>query len=109
MILPKSIGVPITTASHSVLLIVVYKLFPQTRLGRRVMPVPPVHERTNEFDNLVGRTGRVVTPLRPVGMCELDGRRIECIAESAFVPKDKEIKVVRVEGTQVTVRLAEEP
>jgi len=102
------IGVVVAIVDVPVLLFVVYKLLPETRLGRRVMPVPPVHERTDEFDDLLGQTGRVVTPLRPVGMCELDGRRIECIAESAFVPKDKEIKVVRVEGTQVTVRVIKE-
>jgi len=72
------------------------------------MPIPEAHKRTHEFDNLVGRTGRVLTPLRPVGMCELDGRRIECITENAYVPKDKEVKVVRVEGTHVTVQAVEE-
>jgi len=101
------IGVVVAILDVPVLLFVVYKLLPETRLGRRVMPVPRVHKRTDEFDDLLGQAGRVLTPLRPVGMCELDGRRIECIAESAYVPKDKEITVVRVEGTQVTVRVIE--
>jgi len=102
------IGVAVAVLDVPVLLTVVYKLFPETRLGRRVMPIPEAHKRTHEFDNLVGRTGRVLTPLRPVGMCELDGRRIECITENAYVPKDKEVKVVRVEGTHVTVQAVEE-
>jgi len=41
-------------------------------------------------------------------MCEFDGRRVECVAESGYVPEDKKIKVIRVEGTQVTVRITEE-
>ena len=62
----------------------------------------------DELGTLLGQTGRVLTPMRPVGMCEFGKRRVECVAESGYVEKDKQIKVVRVEGTQLTVRVADE-
>jgi membrane-bound ClpP family serine protease len=96
------------------LLVLAYKLLPRTRFGRRVLLAPPVRQRGEaiadapELVRLPGRTGRVLTPMRPVGMCEFDGRRVECVAEDGYVPKDRVVKVVHVDGTQVTVRVVEE-
>lgn len=107
-------GVVIAVVMVPVLLIVAYKLLPRTRFGRQVVLAPPVRARgdaiadTDEIAALLGRTGRVLTPLRPVGMCEFDGRRVECVAESGYVQKDEQVRVIRVEGTQVTVRVMEE-
>jgi membrane-bound serine protease (ClpP class) len=107
-------GVVIAIVMVPVLLVAAYKLLPRTRFGRQVVLAPPVRARgdaisdTDELAGLMSRTGRVLTPLRPVGMCEFDGRRVECVAESGYVQKDREVKVIRVEGTQVTVRVMEE-
>ena len=85
-----------------------------TRFGRRVLLAPPVRQRGEaitdapELSELLGRTGRVLTPMRPVGMCDFDGRRVECVAESGYVAEGQTVKVIRVEGTQVTVRVVEE-
>ncbi|MBN2129486.1 MAG: hypothetical protein JW741_08315 [Sedimentisphaerales bacterium] len=108
------IGVVVAIVMVPTLLAVAYKLLPKTRFGRQVVLTPPVRQRgdaiadTDELGKLLGRAGRVRTPLRPVGMCEFDGTRVECVAESGYVPKDKEIKVIRVEGTQVTVRVTDQ-
>jgi membrane-bound ClpP family serine protease len=108
------IGVVVALFMVPSLLVLAYKLLPRTRFGRRVLLAPPVRQRGEaiadapELGKLLGRTGRVLTPLRPVGMCDFDGRRMECVAESGYVQKDKEIKVIRVDGTQVTVRVVEE-
>ncbi len=97
------------------LLVLAYRLLPRTRFGRRVLLAPPVRERGEaivdmpELNKLLGRIGRVVTPMRPVGMCEFDGQKVECVAENGYVERDRKIKAVRIEGTQVTVRVIEEP
>ncbi len=57
---------------------------------------------------LQDQIGRVVTPLRPVGQCEFDGRRVECTAEGQYVPTGKTVRVVRIEGMQPTVRVTDE-
>jgi len=75
---------------------------------------PPIRRRgdaivdTDQLSQLLGRTGRALTPMRPVGTCDFDGHRVECVAESGYVESDKLITVIRVEGTQLTVRVTDE-
>ena len=75
---------------------------------------PPVRRRgdgvssPDQLSRLLGETGRVLTPLRPVGTCEFDGCRIECAAEGQYVQAGKTVTVIRVEGMQPTVRATDE-
>lgn len=104
------IGVIIAIVMVPSLLVVAYKIFPKTRFGKAVMLTPPQREQgdaitdTTELKELLGAVGTVLTPLRPVGTCEFSGRRVECVAESGYIDKGKEVKVVRVQSTQLTVR-----
>jgi membrane-bound ClpP family serine protease len=41
-------------------------------------------------------------------MCDFAGHRVECVAESGYVEKDKKVKVINVESTQLTVRTIED-
>ncbi|MFN7952283.1 MAG: NfeD family protein [bacterium] len=59
------------------------------------------------LDALVGRDGIALTPLRPAGMADLDGRRVSVVAELGLIDADTPIHVVRVEGNRVVVRVAE--
>jgi membrane-bound ClpP family serine protease len=108
------IGVVVAVFMVPALLALAYKMLPRTRFGRQVILAPPVRQRgdaiadTPELGRLVGRTGRVLTTMRPVGMCDFDGRRVECVAEKGYLQKDKKVRVIRVEGTQVTVRVSED-
>jgi membrane-bound serine protease (ClpP class) len=95
-------------------LIVAYKIFPKTKFGKSVTLTPPMRRQgdaipdTPQLQELLGAVGIVLTPLRPVGMCDFSGRRVECVAESGYVDKGKKIKVINVESTQLTVRMIEE-
>jgi membrane-bound ClpP family serine protease len=108
------IGVVVALVMVPSLLALAYKVLPKTRFGKRVILTPPVRQRgeaipdTPELAQLVGRVGRVLTTMRPVGMCDFDGRRVECVAETGYLQKDKQVKVIRIEGTQVTVRVMDE-
>jgi membrane-bound serine protease (ClpP class) len=53
--------------------------------------------------DLVGKTGIAFTTLRPGGTAEIDGRRIDVVAESEFITQGSKIKVLRVEGIKVVV------
>jgi membrane-bound serine protease (ClpP class) len=91
-----------------------YKAFPHTRFGKSVTLAPPERQQgdavpdTPELRDLLGAVGVVLTPLRPVGMCDFAGHRIECVAESGYVDKNKKVEVINVESTQLTVRPIEE-
>ena len=91
-----------------------YKAFPHTRFGKSVTLAPPERPQgdavpdTLELAELLGAVGIVLTPLRPVGMCDFAGRRVECVAESGYADKNKKVEVINVESTQLTVRVMEE-
>ncbi len=107
-------GVIIAIIMIPAVLIVAYKIFPHTKFGKSVTLAPPERQKgdaiadTPELKELLGAVGVVITPLRPVGMCDFSGQRVECVAEGSYVDKGKKIKVIHVEGTQLTVRVIEE-
>jgi membrane-bound ClpP family serine protease len=89
--------------------IIVYKLLPKTKLGqvlvlrKRQEALPGIPDQ-DKLKALVGQTGVVLTPCRPVGMCEIDGNRVTCVSEAHFLAKDTKVKVIDVEGNKITVR-----
>lgn len=93
--------------------VLTYKLFPNSSIGRAMfLKTAPrasgdAIADKERIQNLVGKTGRAVKPLRPVGICEIEGIRVSCSAEVGFVAKGTEIEVIRVNGNTVTVRTKE--
>lgn len=108
------IGVVVAIIMIPSVLVIAYRTFPKTRFGRAVTLTPPNRQQgdaipdTDELKELLGAVGEVLTPLRPVGMCDFSGKRVECVAESGYVDKDKKVKVINVESTQLTVRVIDE-
>jgi len=108
------IGVGIAAVMIPGVLIFTYKIFPKTRFGKSVTLTPPERQQgdaipdTSELRELLGEVGVVLTPLRPVGMCDIAGQRVECVAEGGYVDKGKKVKVINVESTQLTVRKIED-
>lgn len=107
-------GIIIAIVMIPSVLVGAYKIFPRTRLGKRVLLAPPVRKEgeaipdAEQLEGLLGVVGIVITTMRPVGMCDFSGKRFECVAESGFVEKGKKVKVIRVESTQLTVRVIQE-
>jgi membrane-bound serine protease (ClpP class) len=55
-------------------------------------------------DEYLGKEGVSITELRPSGIIEIDGERLDALSSGAFIPKQSNIKVVRVEGSKIIVR-----
>jgi membrane-bound serine protease (ClpP class) len=53
---------------------------------------------------LIGLEGITVTQLRPSGTALFNNERIDVVSEGNFVPIDKKVKIVKVEGMRVVVR-----
>lgn len=108
------IGLAIAVVMIPAIVIFAYRLFPKTRFGKSVTLSPPKRDRgdaiadMDKLQEMLGKVGVVITPLRPVGMCNFEGQRFECVAEGGYVDKDKSVKVIKVEGTQLTVRVINE-
>lgn len=85
------------------------KIWPQTWVGRRIAPPNPVVTTrdtsvpVDELSRYLGQVGTAASTLRPVGICEFDGRRIPCITEFGMVDAGVRVRGVRVAGGQLAV------
>ena len=53
--------------------------------------------------DLVGKTGVALTTLRPSGIVEIDGRRIDVTTAGEFIPKGSPVTVLKAEGMHILV------
>lgn len=56
---------------------------------------------------LVGRRGRTASVLRPAGIGDFDGVRLNVVTEGDFIEKDVPIRIVRADGSRIVVRVDE--
>jgi len=92
------------------------KVWPDTPMGRRMILAEDddeverramlINEERAREDSLVGAEGTAVTDLRPVGVVLLDGRRVDALAEGAWIEAGAPVRVTHVEGTRIKVREA---
>ncbi|MCI0498437.1 MAG: hypothetical protein L0Y36_01970 [Planctomycetales bacterium] len=106
------IGVWTAAVLIPVVWVIVYKILPKTKIGnilelKKVPDARPGIPDQEQLNALVGKTGVVLTPLRPVGMCEVDGKKVVCVSEADFLSQNTTVKVIHVEGNKVTVRKVE--
>ncbi len=59
---------------------------------------------TDSMDMYIDRIGISQTELRPAGFIIIDGMKLDALAESGYISKDTEVRVVRVEGSKIFVR-----
>lgn len=59
---------------------------------------------TGDYEEFLGREGVSLTPLRPAGIAEFDGVKLDVVAEGEFIPKSTRVKVVNVSGMRIVVR-----
>ena len=90
---------------------VAFRWFPETPLGRRVLPpapeaadVLPDPERRRHLRDLIGHTGRTGSELLPWGSVEIDGEIVDAMSEGGPLEAGIAIEVVGVQGTAVVVR-----
>ena len=60
----------------------------------------------DEAAELVGRTGRTVTALRPSGIAMIGGHRMDVVSEAEFIDRDTDIEVAAVDGVKILVKKA---
>ena len=52
-------------------------------------------------ESLIGKTGVVLTTLRPAGTVQIDGKRYYAKTEASFIEKGQNVTVVAVEGLSI--------
>ena len=82
------------------------KFFPKTPTGRRMMldQTSGNVEPERDFEALLQKRGVARSHLRPSGIAEIEGRRVDVVSEGGMIPPDTNIQVVAVDGTRIVVR-----
>jgi membrane-bound serine protease (ClpP class) len=89
---------------------VMLRALPRLPFGRRLVleqeltaeagyASPPESDR-----RWVGKRGTTLTPLRPAGIAEIDGERVDVVSEGVFLDAGQPISVLRVDGNRIVVR-----
>jgi membrane-bound ClpP family serine protease len=90
--------------------------WPKTAMGKRMM-LPESDEDDTlasmpvlvELESLRGRFGRAVSALRPSGITDFDGRRVDTITEGMMVEPGHWVRCIDVKAGRVIVRPVEKP
>jgi membrane-bound ClpP family serine protease len=56
---------------------------------------------------LLGREGRTITPLRPAGIADIDGVRMNVVSDGGYIPQGILVSITEVEGTRIVVKAAQ--
>lgn len=80
-------------------------LAPRTRAGRELVLHAALTATPDDgrAARLLGSFGVTLTPLRPSGAADLDGRRVDVVTDGVFIDAGQRIKVVSIEGARVLV------
>jgi membrane-bound ClpP family serine protease len=94
-----------------VILALAFRWFPETPLGRRVLPAPPEPAdvvpdapRRRRARDLVGQRGRTTSDLLPWGTVEVGSESLDGVSEGGPIDAGSEIIVVAAQGAAVVVR-----
>ncbi len=64
------------------------------------------YSTATDMEVFLGKQGISTTVLRPTGMAEFDGVKLNVVADGEYIPKDTPVRVDHVEGSRVVVRKA---
>ncbi len=77
----------------------------QSKLINRETESTAAGYRTAEDLNVfLNREGQVTTTLRPTGMAEFDGVKLNVVSDGEYLPAGTRVRIVRVEGSRILVR-----
>jgi membrane-bound serine protease (ClpP class) len=91
-------------------------IWPKTALGRRFFLTAAPEDATvaalpanQELEHLKGRIGRTLSALRPAGVVDFDGRRVDTLTEGMMVAPGELVRCIDVRAGRVIVRPVEKP
>ncbi len=82
-------------------------LVPRTTVGKKMIlesNEAGFSAPSEELQDLAGKSGKAVTPLRPSGTAIIEGKRVDVVSLGEFIDKGSEIEVIEVEGYRVVVQ-----
>ncbi|NLC69548.1 MAG: hypothetical protein GX754_12375 [Clostridiaceae bacterium] len=95
-----------------VLLAIFFRLASKGKLNNKIILVDKMNKEAgfvgrSEPQSFLGKEGVAVTMLRPSGTINIDGTKLDVVAEGEFIPRGTRVKVIKVEGIRIIVKKAE--
>jgi membrane-bound serine protease (ClpP class) len=91
-------------------------IWPRTPWGKRMIVQGQLEDGKlvafpggEDLERLKGRVGKAVSVLRPAGVVQFDGRRVDCLSEGILIEPDTWVQCIDVKGATVIVRPVEPP
>jgi membrane-bound serine protease (ClpP class) len=82
------------------------RFMPRTPFGRRLILDTGLGAEPESDLRWLGKRGRTTSPLRPAGIAEIEGARVDVVSEGEMIEPGAEIEVMRVDGNRIVVRRA---
>lgn len=107
----RSLTIALAASSFSLIgsIFLAAKLFETSAFSRLILNASVSKDQgyvgtsTKEFD-LIGKTGKAYTDMRPAGKVEIDGEIYDATAESGFIERETPVKVINYTTAQIKVR-----
>jgi membrane-bound serine protease (ClpP class) len=80
------------------------KFFPESRMARKFIAQQAVGDLGVEKPELLNGTGTALTQLRPSGVAQINGQRVDVVTEGGLIERGTAVKVVAIEGARIVVR-----
>src|SRR5262249_12341264 len=99
-----------------ILIMLGFHYWPKTPMGKRFFLTGTQEDDTLakmpvnlELEQLRGRYGRTLSALRPSGITEFDGRRVDTLSEGAMIEPGQWVRCIDVKAGRVIVRAVDKP
>lgn len=80
------------------------KFFPESRFAKKFISQGAVGDLGVDKPELLDGTGTALTQLRPSGVANINGQRVDVVTEGGLIERGTTLKVVAVEGSRIVVR-----
>jgi len=101
----------LSVAGMPTVVVLAFKYWPRTAIGRRVLLSAPTSEDVLPDDRnkdhlkaLVGRSAKAKSKMLPSGVVIVDGHNYEAVSEGMPIEVGQEVRIVQVRGKRVVVR-----
>ncbi|MBE6992358.1 MAG: hypothetical protein E7430_07250 [Ruminococcaceae bacterium] len=93
----------------ALLLIVSAAMFSKGRLPKKLVLTESTDTQSGfsgveDMQYLLGKEGKAVTDLRPAGMMDMDGVRLDVVSRGDYIRAGSAVEVVEVESNRIVVR-----
>jgi membrane-bound ClpP family serine protease len=98
-----------------ILVSVLLPYWPRTPIGRRLVISAPEaedagdHPAQKDLESLRGSVGKALSSLRPAGVVDFDGRRVDALTEGMMVDPGQLVRCIDVRAGKLVVRPVEKP